>query len=172
MIHRGLGSVPGSYALAMETEQTYYRAAVRIVCLDASDRVLMMCWRDPIDGRLVWEPPGGGIEPGETPSGAARRELVEETGLDPAAIEPDFIDIDRDCRWKGKRWVGAEQFFLARFAAERPTLALDGFMIDETENFHGSAWVAVSELDQLDGNLEPPNLADVIARMTGPSLGR
>jgi 8-oxo-dGTP pyrophosphatase MutT (NUDIX family) len=37
-------------------------------------------------GRLNWELPGGGSEPGEAPEETASRELVEETGLD-AEIE-------------------------------------------------------------------------------------
>ncbi|WP_241027565.1 NUDIX domain-containing protein [Streptomyces verrucosisporus] len=41
--------------------------AARVVCLDAADRVLLLEWRDPYDGSRLWEPPGGGIEPGETP---------------------------------------------------------------------------------------------------------
>ena len=44
---------------------TKHRPAARVICLDAADRVLLMHWRDPSDGHLLWEPPGGGIEPGE-----------------------------------------------------------------------------------------------------------
>jgi hypothetical protein len=59
--------------------QTVTRPAVRIICVDAGGRVLMLQWRDPLSSALLWEPPGGGIEPGETPFDTARRELAEET---------------------------------------------------------------------------------------------
>jgi len=39
--------------------------------VDASGNVLLLRWRDPGSGRLLWEPPGGGIEEGETPLAAA-----------------------------------------------------------------------------------------------------
>jgi 8-oxo-dGTP pyrophosphatase MutT (NUDIX family) len=34
------------------------------------------------NGELQWVMPKGGLEPGETPEGAARREIQEEVGLD------------------------------------------------------------------------------------------
>ena len=57
------------------------RPTARVLLLDDADRVLMFCGNDPADpGSRFWYPPGGGIEPGETPEVAARREVLEETG--------------------------------------------------------------------------------------------
>ncbi|GGM29810.1 NUDIX hydrolase [Dactylosporangium sucinum] len=145
--------------------ETHHRPAARIVCLDRAQRVLLLHWRDPFDGSRLWEPPGGGIDPGETPLEAARRELAEETGLDPAAVGEAFVAVERDVRWNGKRFVGEEQFFLARFDAERPALARTGLLPDEQLNLQAHVWVGPAELVALPDRLEPPGLAAVIAAL-------
>ncbi|MGW4461560.1 NUDIX hydrolase [Micromonospora sp. NPDC004704] len=155
-------STPGTSVGVVETT---YRPATRVICLDAVDRVLLLRWRDPIDGALLWEPPGGGIEPGETPYEAARRELFEETGLDPAAILDHSVPVQRDVRWNGKRFVGPEQFFLARFPDERPALTRAGLLVDEQQNLDSTGWFADAELVSLPDRLEPPELRSVIAAL-------
>ncbi|MFC8349957.1 NUDIX domain-containing protein [Streptomyces sp. NPDC057280] len=143
--------------------ETTHRPAARVICLDAAQRLLLLHWRDPLDGTLLWEPPGGGIESGETPLMAARRELSEETGLDPSAIRDRSVPVERDVWWNGKRYVGTEDFFVAHFAEEQPTLRPTGLLPDEQVNLHKHAWVPWFDLDTLVDRIEPPTLMSVLA---------
>lgn len=145
--------------------ETTHRPAARVVCLDAADRVLLLRWRDPFDGSLVWEPPGGGIDDGETPLQAARRELVEETGLDAAAVLDRSVPVQRDMCWNGKRFVGEERFFVARFGVERPALTRTGLLPDEQVNLQDHAWLTGPELLDLAEPVQPPQLAAVTATL-------
>jgi ADP-ribose pyrophosphatase YjhB (NUDIX family) len=56
---------------------------VRGVIFDDDERVLLM--REKIDGR--WSLPGGWADPGDAPSGAVTREILEETGYHSSAVK-------------------------------------------------------------------------------------
>ena len=59
---------------------------VAIIAIDANDNVLLVNqFRKPLEKKLL-EIPAGGIEPGETPVIAVRRELQEETGYLPKKV--------------------------------------------------------------------------------------
>ncbi|MDR7188095.1 ADP-ribose pyrophosphatase YjhB (NUDIX family) [Microbacterium sp. BE35] len=54
------------------------RVAAYAVIVDDHDRILLAHWNE--GRRAAWTMPGGGLEPGEDPESAARREVREETG--------------------------------------------------------------------------------------------
>lgn len=54
------------------------RVAAYAVVTDDDDRVLLARWTE--GRRVAWTMPGGGLEDGEDPEDAVRRELREETG--------------------------------------------------------------------------------------------
>lgn len=140
------------------------RAAVRVVCVDSDGRLLLLHWHDPVGGGEHWEPPGGGIEPGESPYQAARRELTEETGLDPDAIREQFVTVERHLVWKGRIMAGPEQFFLARYAASAPELRPGGLLPDELADMAGTAWLTPAEIRALT-RVQPPELLAALAEL-------
>lgn len=54
------------------------RVAAYAVVTDDADRILLARWTE--GRRVAWTMPGGGLESGEAPEDAVRRELKEETG--------------------------------------------------------------------------------------------
>lgn len=77
----------------------------------------------PEGGGSWWQMPQGGIDPGETPEQAAKRELFEETGITRATIigeSPDWFTYDLPPHLHGKVWGGKyrgqrQKWFLMRF---------------------------------------------------------
>lgn len=106
----------GVHADGQSRERAVVRPSARVILLDADDRVLLV--RAEWDGRSLWFTPGGRIEPGETPEAAARRELREESGLDPRMVRWEGLAALRDWTWhweRGDRWIAShEHLYLAR----------------------------------------------------------
>lgn len=139
------------------------RPAARLVCLDPDQRVLLLKWRDPADGEISWEPPGGGIEPDEQPERAVLREWDEETSLPPPVLGPTPTLVARDNYFNGTRLVVDEHVFLGRTTvAGEPTP--DAGTEIEQQTYLGYAWVPWNELDRLDAPTEP-DLVPVLRRL-------
>jgi ADP-ribose pyrophosphatase YjhB (NUDIX family) len=136
------------------------RHAARIILLDPADRVLLMRYDDPDDGRH-WTTPGGGLEPGETYPAGALRELAEETGWTDVALGPEVLRREHDMH-HGRRLVRQdERIYLAR--TEQPGRPIRG--VDAMHASDGIAawhWWSLAELDATGEVVWPANLADVI----------
>jgi 8-oxo-dGTP diphosphatase len=147
----------------MVADMAQDRAAVRVICWDASGKVLLLRWRDPVGDRTFWEPPGGGVEDGETPLQAARRELHEETGLPGSAVLDVSVPVKRDFRWLGTHFVTVEPFYLARFSGPPEVAPADPTPI-EADTYSGYGWFTLDELAELSP-VEPPHLLTALAEL-------
>lgn len=137
------------------------RRAVRIVCVDEAGRVLLLRWSDPESGNVYWEPPGGGLDPGETPLEAARRELYEETGLPGSSVSDVFVPVDRDYLWDGVHYKKVEPFHLAHIEGT-PEVGPAAFTESEKNSYRGHRWFTLAEIAGLD-DVEPAHLLHALA---------
>jgi putative (di)nucleoside polyphosphate hydrolase len=103
-----------------------------------------------------WQMPQGGMDEGETPEVAARRELEEETGVRSArfiAQTKDWLQYDLPPEligfaWKGRYRGQRQMWFAARFEGEESEIDLGPHPGHKAE-FDAWAWVPAAELPDL-----------------------
>ncbi len=98
----------GTFGMTDGTERRLRRAA-RIILLDEADRVLLFRYTAP-EYEPFWILPGGACGDGEDFPDAARRELMEETGID-AHPRPLGIVKQADYIYDGEPVRSVEHFF-------------------------------------------------------------
>lgn len=138
---------------------TTKRRRASAVCV-AEGHLLVVRLRDPVTFEVAWYPPGGGVEPGETPEAAAERETLEETGL-VVRIEPDVKQVDTyPFRWAGVDYDVTTHYFAAILeSAFQVTLSR---VIDADYNL-GAAWLPVAEA--LDAMAVHPAIAASVSQV-------
>jgi 8-oxo-dGTP pyrophosphatase MutT (NUDIX family) len=154
------------------------RQAARALLVDPDDRVLLVRFEFPAGTR--WALPGGGLEPGETPEDALRRELEEEVGLHDPDIGPHIwtrlhVIAFLDGKWDGQR----EQIHLVRTHRFEPNPALNPDEL-EREYVFELRWWHLHEIREAtaaaEGRLFVPellgeHLAEILAgRLPDPPL--
>ncbi len=142
------------------------RRAARVLLVDAADRVLLLRGTDPHDSRQGewWFTPGGGLDDGEEPVEAARRELTEETGLVLPVEALGGVVHRRVAHFTfgGTDYRQAEVFYLARVHAHDVDTA--GWTPVEVASVTGHRWWPRAELRLTGERLFPADLADVLDR--------
>jgi 8-oxo-dGTP diphosphatase len=137
------------------------RDAVRAVVLDPDDRVLLVRFEFP--HAVLWAPPGGGVDAGESDEEALRRELREELGLvrfelGPCVwvrehvFDPKFGELDGQI----------ERVYLVRTPAFEPRPHLTREQL-EAEYVFGLRWWAPDELARSDERFAPAGLQRLVA---------
>lgn len=99
------------------------RPAVRALVMDRDRRVLLVHFdfEDPGLPTGLWACPGGGVDPGETPSDALRRELREELGLVIEAADVGEPIWFKEHEFEMVDWDGqADSFYLIEVEAFEP----------------------------------------------------
>ncbi len=139
------------------------RPAARVVLLDRDNRIFMINSYDPGDASKPawWEIPGGGIDAGETAEQAARREIVEETGITEFELGPCIWTQQCEFTFAGYFFDSEEWIYVAwSDGGEYNPQGLEYF---EALAFKGAKWWDVDELLASDEPVLPPRLREFLA---------
>jgi putative (di)nucleoside polyphosphate hydrolase len=143
-----------------EPERLPYRPCVGVMLLNAEGRVFVGRRIDRTDepegAGTWWQMPQGGLDEGEDPEQAARRELVEETGVRSAhflARTRDWLTYDLPPKLVGTAWGGRfrgqkQLWFAMRFEGDDREIDLGPRDGHEAE-FDAWQWVSLKDLPGL-----------------------
>lgn len=156
------------------TPQPGYRPCVGVLLFDDTGRVFVAERRDAPG---AWQMPQGGIDPGESPSDAALRELVEEIGTDAAEIigeSAGWISYDLPPDLAARMWDGryrgqTQKWFAARFRGSDADIRLDGH--GDAAEFHAWRWVAIDDVVRLIVGFKRTVYDEIVAEL-GPIVAR
>lgn len=140
-----------SYRVLLPVLRLYLRRTKRAYVLLVSGQSVLLAKNWFGDGK--WALPGGGINRGETPKDAVRRETLEELGLELNCSDLDLIDQGR---WRTDNL--GHRYYIFTSNALSKTFKVDGKEILMAE------WVNISSLTPSTTSIEILHVLDKVPR--------
>ena len=137
--------------MGREHDDKHYRPGVGVVLLNRKGEVFVA---QRLDFKSdAWQMPQGGIDNGETPEEAARRELKEETGTNNARLIAESrdwyrYDLPSDLAatlWKGRYRGQRQKWFVFRFLGDDSEIDL----ASDHPEFSAWQWVSPARVVEL-----------------------
>jgi 8-oxo-dGTP diphosphatase len=139
------------------------RHVARVILLDRVKNILLVKYEDSVpmdpkrEGRIIyWVPPGGKLEGDEGHRAAAKRELIEESGLS-AEIGPWIWKSKHLLRLNKVLVTQEERYFLAEIDIEKPPVANQS-----SEDISEVRWWSITDLKNSSAVFFPDSFLDLI----------
>lgn len=136
------------------------RPAARLVVLDPDGAILLQRFTE--GERSWWVCPGGGLNDGEDVRGGARREALEELGLEDFELGPEMWRRRHVFPWREQVLDQRERFFLVRVAERFDPSPQIGDERLLAEGVCEQRWWTVDEIEASSIEFAPRRLAELL----------